>query len=112
MSHERLEQRSLAFHRAVAEKLQLRPELLPVAMANLDRWGQQAGRSQPYFDEWRRILERPFDEVLAMIVEDTPRMGELRQSTPFAGILEPKERWRVYDTFESGTHHTGGRDDR
>lgn len=81
MSHERLEQRSLAFHRAVAEKLQLRPELLPVAMANLDRWANRQVR-------------------------------ELQQSTPFDGILEPKERWRVYDTFESGTHHTGGRDAR
>ena len=112
MSHDRLEQRSIAFHRAVAEKLRLRPELLAVAFENLDRWSQSAGRSQPYFDEWRAMLALPLSDLLRTMVENTPRMGELRQSTPFAGILEPKERWRVYDTFESGTHHTCGRDDR
>ena len=112
MSHDHLELRSIAFHRAVAEKLRMRPELLSVAVENLDRWSQPAGRSQPYFDEWRVMLALPFTELLRVMVEDTPHMRELRQSTPFAGILEPKERWRVYDTFESGTHHSGSGDDR
>jgi hypothetical protein len=97
MPHDRLEQRSLTLHRAIAEKLRKHPELLDIARENLDRWSAMGSRSQPYFDTWRGILEQPFEEVLAVIGEDSPRMRELRQSTPFAGVLEPKERWRVYE---------------
>jgi hypothetical protein len=28
-------------------------------------------------------------------------MTELRQATPFAGVLEPAERWAIYARFES-----------
>ena len=105
MPHDRLERRSLALHRAVAAKLRERPELLAIAFENLDRWSQMGSRSQPYWDTWQSILARPLEEILTVISEDTPRMTELRQSSPFAGVLEPKERWHIYDTFESGTHH-------
>lgn len=106
MPHDRIERRSLELHRAIAAKLRTNPELLGIARDNLDRWSQARGRSQPYLNTWREILDRPLDEILRLIVEDTPRMTELRQSTPFAGVLEPRERWKVYDTFESGTHHS------
>jgi hypothetical protein len=33
------------------------------------------------------------------MVEDGERMTALRQSSPFAGILEPSERWAVYARF-------------
>ena len=109
MPHERLEQRSLALHLAIAAKLREHPELLAVAHDNLDRWTKGQGRSQPYLDTWRTILSGPFEEVLAVMAEDTARTTELRQSSPFAGVLEPRERWHIYDTFESGTHHKGWR---
>jgi hypothetical protein len=112
MPHDRLEKRSIALHRAIAAKLRLHPELLAIAEENLNRWGEMRSRSQPYWDTWRGILALPLEEILSIIVEDTPRMVELRQSSPFAGILEPKERWHVYDTFESGAHYSGGRDHR
>jgi hypothetical protein len=106
MPHDRIERRSLALHRTVAAKLREQPDLLAIAIGNLDRWSAKSGGPQPYWDAWREILRRPFEEVLTLIEEDSPRMTELRQSTPFAGVLDPKERWRVYDTFESGTHHS------
>ena len=112
MPHDRLERRSLSLHRAIAEKLRQNPELLAIARDNLHRWMQKGGRSTPYWEQWREILKRPLEEILAAIVEDSPRMTELRQSAPFAGILDPKERWRIYDTFESGAHHSGGGDPR
>jgi hypothetical protein len=111
MPHDRLERRSLALHRAIAAKLRERPELLAIAFDNLDRWGSKGSRSQPYLDIWRGLLARPLEELLTLIVEDTERMTELRQSSPFAGVLPPRERWHIYDTFESGTHHPGSRDD-
>lgn len=107
MPHQRLEHRSLALHRAVAAKLRRQPSLVEIAKENLDRWISTSGRSQPYWEAWRAILAKPLEEVLTAIQEDSPRMTELRQSSPFAGVLNPKERWHVYDTFESGTYHPG-----
>ena len=104
MPHDRLERRSLALHLAMAAKLRAHPELLEIAHDNLRRWSATGSRSQPYFDEWRRLLDQPLDQLLAALQEDSPHMTELRQSSPFAGVLDPTERWHIYDTFESGTH--------
>ncbi len=112
MPHDRLERRSLAMHRAIAEKLRAKPELLSIPKENLDRWIARGGRSTPYWERWRAILNGPLEEVLRVIQEDSPGMIDMRQSTPFAGVLTPKERWRFYDESESGTHHPSGRDDR
>ena len=94
--HQRIDQRSLELHRAIAAKLREQPELLAIAHDNLTRWSKTGGRSQPYWDAWREILERPLEEVLSLLVLDNERMTALRQAAPFAGILEPKERWAIY----------------
>jgi hypothetical protein len=97
--HARIDRRSLALHHAVAEKLRAQPSLIGIARDNLDRWAATAGRSAPYLDEWRRILDRPLEDVLHLIGQDGEPMTALRQCSPFAGVLEPKERWAVYDRF-------------
>jgi hypothetical protein len=97
--HHRIDQRSLALHRAIAEKLRANPDLLEIARDNLDRWSQANGRSQPYWDAWREILTRPLGEILELLVEDTERMTAMRQATPFAGVLDPSERWAIYEAF-------------
>ena len=83
--HERIDQRSIALHRAIAEKLAANPELLQIARDNLTRLTQKGSRSQPYWDAWREILKRP--------------LTAMRQATPFAGVLEPRERWAIYERF-------------
>lgn len=97
--HERIDQRSLAMHRAIAEKLRARPELLQIARDNIERWYPCAGGSQPYLDEWRRMLDFPLEELISLFLQDNQRMTALRQASPFAGVLEPKERWIIYDRF-------------
>lgn len=99
--HRRIELRSLAMHRAIADKLRANPALLAIASENLDRWSIMNGRSQPYWDAWREILRCPLDEILNLIVEDSERMTAMRQATPFGGVLEPKERWAIFAEFES-----------
>jgi hypothetical protein len=100
--HERIDRRSLALHAAIAKKLRDRPELIEIARDNLDRWSQSVGRSQPYWDAWREILSRPLPEILELLTEDSERMTALRQATPFAGVLDPPERWAIYERFASG----------
>ena len=106
--HLRIDRRSLALHHAVAGKLRAHPELIEIARENLSRWYAGAGRSRPYLDEWRRILDLPIEEVLALIEQDGERMTALRQSSPFAGILEPAERWAVYTRFERARDEEAG----
>ena len=104
--HQRIDQRSLALHRAIADKLRADPTLVAVARENLDRWSLQSGRSQPYWDAWRELLNRPIEDLLTTIVDESERMTALRQATPFAGILSPSERWAIYARYEpvrSGT---------
>jgi predicted NAD/FAD-dependent oxidoreductase len=98
--HQRIDQRSLALHRAIAEKLRAHPALLEIARDNLDRWTLMQSRSQPYWDAWRKILSRPLPEILELLGEESERMTALRQATPFAGVLEPAERWAIYARFE------------
>ena len=112
MPHDRIDRRSLALHRAIAEKLRSQPELLEIAWDNLNRWSAMKGSSQPYLDQWRNLLQFPLEDLLVLLQEDSPRMTDLRQASPFAGVLAPKERWHIYDTFESGAHHPSGRNDR
>jgi hypothetical protein len=98
--HQRIDRRSLALHRAIAEKLRDDPALLAIALDNLDRWSRAGGRSQPYWDAWREILDRPLPQILDLLVEESERMTALRQATPFPGVLKPAERWAVYETFD------------
>jgi len=39
-------------------------------------------------------------EILELLGEESERMTALRQATPFAGVLEPAERWAIYARFE------------
>jgi len=100
--HQRIDQRSLALHRAIADKLRENPALLEIARDNLDRWSAANGRSQPYWDAWREILRLPLEDILSRMVEQSERMDAMRQATPFAGILSPRERWAIYDRFTPG----------
>ena len=97
--HQLIEQRSLQFHRAVAGKLRDHPERLEIARENLRRWTALGGPSQPLWDEWRQLLDRPLNELLLLLEENSDRMTVLRRASPFAGVLEPAERWAVYARF-------------
>jgi hypothetical protein len=110
--HGRIDARSLAMHRAIAAKLRASPELLSIATDNLRRWQGTAGRSQPYLTAWAEILARPAEEVLDLIQQDSESMRAMRQASPFAGVLSPKERWAIYDAYAVGTYHSGGGNDR
>ncbi len=95
-SHRLAEERSLAYHRAVAARLRGEPSLLEVARRRVDAWIAAGGRSAPYARAWRELLDRPLPELEAFLVDPSERARELRQSTPFAGALDPRERWRLW----------------
>ena len=105
--HDRIDARSLAMHRVIAAKLRADPALLAIAFDNIARWRPTAGRATWYLDRWEELLRRPFEELLRIIQEDSEEMRAMRQSNPFAGVLTPKERWEIYDSFAVGTYYSG-----
>lgn len=112
--HIRIEERSIALHRAVAERIRENPGLMKEAVKNLQRYLQQffsKGREpSSALLEWQDILENlSLEEVLEFMVSDSERARRLRQSSPFAGILTPRERWRIYEAYRPGAYYKGRR---
>ncbi|MCC6536938.1 MAG: hypothetical protein IT162_05275 [Bryobacterales bacterium] len=103
--HARIDRRSLAMHEAIAARLLSQPaEVLAIARDNLARRLPSAGRSRHYLDAWREILALSAAEIARIIVEDTERMTAMRQNSPFAGVLTPRERWAIYDEYAEVPH--------
>lgn len=92
-THDRALLRSLAYHRAVAQRL--RRPMVDEARHQLWQW-QAEGRIDPrHAKEWEEILRRPVSEVRRALVEDTPEAADRRQNSPFAGALSEAERRKI-----------------
>lgn len=88
-----LDQRSLALHRLIAEKIRQEPALFERVKATLARWETiVCANSQPYVREWQRLADLGLEECLAVATEDSERAAAMRQASPFCGILSEEER--------------------
>jgi hypothetical protein len=85
--------RSLAYHRVVARRL--RRPMVDEARHVLNRWRDQ-GRIDPrYADRWEDVLSRPLTEIRHALIDESPDADDLRQNSPFAGMLSEAERRRI-----------------
>ncbi|HEY0418170.1 MAG TPA: hypothetical protein VGC80_01485 [Acetobacteraceae bacterium] len=105
--HSRLDERNLALHRLVAEKLLADPVLLNKARGNLRRWRGSHGSLSPAMAEWEQILSGTVDQVAKFLVERSEKATRLRQSSPFTGILTEPERLAIYESHSTRTYHPG-----
>lgn len=103
--HNRLDERSLALHRRVAAKVLADPALLNKARANLRRWQQMDGSPKLALAEWEQILRGSTDQIAQFLTERSERATRLRQSSPFAGVLNEVERKAIYESFSTRTYH-------
>lgn len=87
--------RSLALHRAIAERIRRDPSLVARAQQKVSGWRSTGGAHVYYCNEWDQLLQKPIPELVAFLESDDERSRELRQVSPFAGVLEPRERWRI-----------------
>lgn len=103
MSHDVVNQCSLALDRGVAERLRANPALLEQARGNLRRWLARNGASpglRRCYEEWLEILDRqPFEKILELLHAEDEEARRLRQNSPFAGILSPAEVWAIKRRF-------------
>ena len=94
--HRLAEERSLAYHRVIAERLATEPALLEEARQRVAGW--LAGGSPSHFARrWDQILAGDPATIAAILVDPGEEGRELRQSTPFAGALSARERWAIWE---------------
>lgn len=107
--HRLAEARSIELHRVIANRLPDEPGLLDEARARIASWSRDGILSRRYADEWLRILALPLDEIRAFLVEDSEKARTLRQVTPFAGVVPPRERWLIWKRVKSATERVSTR---
>jgi excisionase family DNA binding protein len=105
------QEQSRWLHQAVVGRLVMEPDhVLSRARENLDRFsGVHKGTMAEYWlDQWRRTLDSGLDNVLTVLVSVDPQAIELRQNSPFTGILADEERAKVLASFRAHwrTAHT------
>lgn len=59
------------------------------------------GASRRWLDEWERLLSGTMDRVLETLTSRSPRARELRQNSPFAGVLTELERDSILSAFNA-----------
>jgi len=93
MGHGTADRRSLAYHQAVAGRLDER--LVAEARDRVDRLSADGHMHPTYAERWREILNLPLDRIAEEIAAESPEARDLRQSSPFAGVLNEHERGRI-----------------
>lgn len=93
--HSRADRRALAYHRAVAKRLNRK--MIDEALHRVWKWQAEGKLNPRYADEWESILRRPVADVRQAITDDSAHARDLRQSSPFAGMLSEPERRRILE---------------
>ncbi|MBY0276487.1 hypothetical protein K2Z84_14175 [Candidatus Binatia bacterium] len=93
--HRLAEPRSLAYHRLVADRLGAEPAILARARARVAEWLRQT--PPPYYAlQWAERLAGTLPALRRFLVDPGAHATELRQSTPFAGAIDARERWLLW----------------
>lgn len=92
--------RSLVLHTAISRELRKREDgVIGTARRNISRMRSLNPHASPLLDEWERILEGTNDQIVARMLDPSEHGRDLRQVTPFAGVLSPEKRAAAYRSF-------------
>ena len=89
------EEGSLRLHGAIAKRLVAAPDVVVAkARANVAtmRAADTARHAARRLDAWEVLLEGSLLELVDVLLSRSQAASDLRQSTPFAGVLTPEER--------------------
>ena len=93
--HRLAQLRSLAYHRVLARRL--RRPMVDDARHVLWEWRSKGTIDPRYADEWETLLDRPIAEIRRVLGSDDAHADDLRQNSPFAGLLSEPERRRILE---------------
>jgi len=100
MEHTRDQARSLVLHAAIARALLREPErVIDKALANVTRMRAANPGASPLLTEWGHILELSPTRIAVRLLDPSDHGCDLRQVTPFAGVLTAAERSAAYQSF-------------
>jgi hypothetical protein len=106
VSHELLDEISLELSRRTAARLRQQPDLVALAHRNLARWSRLNSNAPALlrcYAEWQEILNRPLEEICALLISETEKARRLRQNSPFAGVLSAREVWELKQRIRNAT---------
>jgi len=102
------QEKSLWLHRAVLGALTLDPEkVIQTAIKNIARWSTSQrpdGMTMHYLNQWKQIIDSGIDVLMTTLVGTDERSSELRQNSPFAGVLSDVQRQKVLRSFRDYWH--------
>ena len=81
--------------RLIVEKIDADPKLFAKAHERLDQERKRRGNLSRASREWSSILERPWPEIRAILLDVSDEGQRLRSSHPFKGIITQQERLEV-----------------
>ena len=93
--HDRAERRNRAYHAAVAGRLNR--DTVQRALHQLWRWSEEGNIDPRYAVEWEALLRRPLPEIKSALTEESQTARDLRQNSPFAGLLSEPERRKILE---------------
>ena len=93
--HRTAERRARAYHAVVADRLD--EAAIDEARARIEQLAAGGHIDPRYADLWRDLLARPRDEIARAIVAESQAARDLRQNSPFSGVLNEQERRRIIE---------------
>ena len=95
--------KSLHLHKAVLDELRKDwDKCSTIAYENIERWKKlhrPDGMSVKYLDEWSKVLDKGFTAVSRVLLSVDEYSCDLRQNSPFAGVLSDERRLAVLEEF-------------
>jgi len=99
----REEEKSLWLHRAVLGPLMIDPgAVLGLARQNVQAWlprHRADGMAVRYLELWQNVLDGGVDDVVEVLTGTDEMSRELRQNSPFAGVLSDTDRRQILRSF-------------
>ena len=96
----REDKRSLAFHRAIVAIIRTPPApVLSRATKNLKKLSTTQPGARVLFERWKTWLELPLEELVSNLLDPVPVAREMRQVSPFSGVLKAADRTRILRQF-------------
>lgn len=96
------QERSLWLHRVVAGRLSMDPDaVLTTARTNIAtmRQAHRNTSAMAWIDRWASLLDGPLDVLLETLTALSTAARELRQNSPFAGVVPEEDRQAALHAF-------------
>ena len=103
MNQQDHDQRSLALHRLVVERMRADPALMERATSIVARWlSMDSSHSRPYHQAWSDALNQGLEVTAKLACADDERSTALRQSSTLSCLLSPEERGAFWRAWKEG----------